>query len=63
MQGTVKFFNEDKGFGFISGDDETDYFVHKSNLLPKVILTEGVEVIFDPMEGDRGMKATNVSLA
>jgi len=62
MEGTVKFFNEIKGFGFISGSDEQDYFVHKSNLLPGVRLTDGAEVIFDPVEGDRGMKATNVSL-
>ena len=63
MEGTVKFFNTMKNFGFITGEDEKDYFVHANDLNEGVSITENDKVTFDVEEGDRGPKATNVSLA
>jgi len=60
MKGTVKFFNEDKGFGFISGEDGKEVFVHKSGLEEGVTLQENDSVTFDVEEGDKGPKAINV---
>ncbi len=60
MKGTVKFFNEQKGFGFIAGEDGTEYFVHQSGLAEGTRLNEGDAVTFDVEEGDRGPKAVNV---
>ncbi len=60
MKGTVKFFNEMKGFGFIAGDDGNEYFVHQTALEPGVTLHENDPVTFDVEEGDRGPKAVNV---
>ena len=60
MKGTVKFFNEMKGFGFIAGEDGTEYFVHQSALPEGLTLNENDAVVFDVEEGDRGPKAVNV---
>lgn len=59
--GTVKFFNDSKGFGFII-DDETknDYFVHISGLIDEI--REGDKVEFDLKEGKKGLNATNVKV-
>ena len=62
MKGTVKFFNEGKGFGFIAGEDGKEYFVHQTGLNEGVRLRENDAVTFDVVEGDRGPKAENVSL-
>ena len=62
MEGKVKFFNRVKGFGFITGDDGKDYFVHQSGLNPEVTLKENDKVNFEVTEGDRGPKAVSVSL-
>ena len=61
MKGTVKFFNTMKGFGFISGEDGKEYFVHMSGLKPGVALHENDQVTFDVEQGDRGPKAANVA--
>jgi len=61
MKGNVKFFNNSKGFGFIAGDDGSEYFVHQSALNEGVALNEGDGVTFDVEQGDRGPKAVNVS--
>ena len=63
MEGTVKFFNTMKRFGFISGEDGKEYFVHESGLNEGVTINENDKVTFDVEEGDRGPKAVNVSLA
>ena len=63
MKGTVKFFNEGKGFGFIAGEDGKEYFVHQTGLNDGIRLNEGDAVTFDVVEGDRGPKAENVSIA
>ncbi len=62
MEGTVKFFNRKKGFGFVNGDDGKDYFVHVSALPQGLFLRDNDRVSFDGVEGDRGMKAENVKL-
>jgi CspA family cold shock protein len=61
-KGTVKFFNESKGFGFIkdNGSDK-EYFVHVSGLSDQV--RENDEVTFDLQEGKKGLNAVNVKLA
>ena len=60
-KGTVKFFVESKGFGFIT-DEETgkDIFVHISGIKSGTILNEGDEVQFEEGEGKKGKMATNV---
>ena len=61
MKGKVKFFNKSKGFGFITAEDEKDYFVHLTGLAPGVSVADGDDVEFDVEEGERGPKATNVT--
>ena len=62
QNGTVKFFNESKGFGFIVDDDsKTEYFVHVSGLVDKI--NEGDAVEFELTEGKKGLNAVNVKLA
>jgi len=59
--GTVKWFNAQKGFGFITPDDGgKDLFVHKSNVPAGVSLNEGQKVQFEVGEGRKGPEATNV---
>jgi len=60
-KGTVKFFNETKGFGFISEDESSkEYFVHVSGLVDEI--REGDTVEFDLEEGRKGLNATNVKV-
>ena len=61
-EGTVKWFNEKKGFGFIVHDDGGDIFVHYSSIdMPGFKkLMEGDRVSFEIKEGDRGPQAANV---
>lgn len=61
MKGTVKFFNDMKGFGFITGEDEKEYFVHVSGINEGVTLQENDSVEFEVEQGDRGPKAVKVS--
>ena len=62
MNGTVKFFNAGKGFGFIAAEDGKEYFVHITGLAQGVNLNDNDAVSFDVEEGDRGPKAVNVRL-
>ena len=59
MKGKVKFFNREKGFGFIAGEDNKEYFVHESGIKSGAI-DQDDEVTFDVEEGDKGPKAANV---
>ena len=61
MKGTVKWYNDTKGFGFIEGEDGKDYFVHNTAIKGGARLNDGEPVTFDPTEGDKGKKAENVS--
>ncbi|MGV8142182.1 MAG: cold-shock protein [Candidatus Pacearchaeota archaeon] len=63
MKGKVKFFNETKGFGFLSGDDGKDYFVHASGLVGASVLTVGEEVSFEVEQGPKGARAIKVQKA
>ncbi len=60
VEGTVKFFNSMKHFGFIAGDDGKEYFVHASGLKEGASITEGDKVSFKVVQGDRGLKAEEV---
>ncbi|MBS3117671.1 cold shock domain-containing protein [Candidatus Woesearchaeota archaeon] len=60
MEGTVKWFNLKKYYGFISGEDGQDYFVHFSALPKDAILKENDKVSFEPVQSERGMQAKNV---
>jgi len=62
-KGTVKWFNEGKGFGFIEREDGKDVFVHFSSIQGQEgykTLTEGDSVEFEVVEDDKGLKAQNV---
>jgi len=62
MDGTVKWFNADKGYGFIEREDGDDVFVHFSAIQSEGFKTldEGQSVEFDIIEGDRGLQAEKV---
>ncbi|MEZ5219269.1 MAG: cold shock domain-containing protein [Ilumatobacteraceae bacterium] len=62
MQGTVKFFHAERGFGFITPDKGEDVFVHVSNLHPaaNATLNDGQTVEFEIGQGRRGDEARNV---
>ena len=63
--GTVKWFNNTKGYGFITADDGTDVFVHHSDIQGEGFksLDEGQAVEFDIGQGEKGPKAANVRKA
>jgi len=61
-QGTVKWFSNEKGYGFIEREEGDDVFVHFSaiNMEGYKTLTEGQRVEFDIVQGDKGLQAANV---
>ncbi len=63
MQGKVKWFNANKGYGFIESESGTDVFVHYSAIQTEGYRTleEGQPVEFDVVEGTRGPQASNVN--
>ena len=62
MNGTVKWFNAEKGFGFITGSDGKDVFAHFSQIQKDGFksLEEGQAVEFDVVEGQKGLQAENI---
>ena len=65
QKGKVKWFNQQKGFGFITADDGTDVFVHFSAIVGEGFksLDEGQDVEFEVVDGPRGPQAANVGKA
>lgn len=65
MKGTVKWFNKDKGFGFITGEDGKDYFIHFSGIAGDGFksLEEGQNVNFNVTDGQKGPMAVDVTVA
>lgn len=62
MNGMIKMYNREKGYGFIHGEDKQDYFFHVSslqNIEPHNVVT-GLEVSFEVTESERGFRAENV---
>lgn len=64
MNGTVKWFNSDKGFGFITGEDGRDVFAHYSQINSDGFrsLEEGQEVTFEVAQGAKGPQAENINV-
>ncbi|HQO40195.1 MAG TPA: cold shock domain-containing protein [Spirochaetota bacterium] len=64
IHGKVKWFNDQKGFGFITADDGKEIFVHHSAIIGQGFKTlpEGAEVEFEIEKGDKGPRAVKVSL-
>lgn len=64
MTGTVKWFNGEKGYGFITGDDGTDVFAHFSQINSEGYksLQEGQKVSYDVTEGPKGPQAENITV-
>ena len=64
MNGTVKRFNGEKGFGFITGEDGVDVFAHFSQINSDGYksLDEGQKVSFDIVKGDKGPQAENITV-
>jgi len=64
MNGTVKWFNAEKGFGFITGEDGTDVFAHFSqiNVDGFKTLEEGQKVTFTVTQGQKGPQAENIEI-
>ena len=62
-KGTVKWFNDSKGYGFITPEEGNDVFVHHSSIQGEGFktLAEGEQVEFEITEGDKGQQATNVT--
>ena len=60
MKGTVKWYNERKGFGFIEVDDSKDVFVHRTALPEGLYLNDGDNVEFETEDSERGPSAINV---
>ena len=65
MQGKVKWFNAEKGFGFITGEDGKDVFAHFSQIQKQGFksLDENESVTFEVTEGQRGLQASNIKTA
>jgi len=64
MNGTVKWFNAEKGFGFITGEDDKDVFAHFSQINSDGYksLEEGQKVSFDVVKGPKGPQAENITV-
>jgi len=60
MKGTVKWFNDRKGYGFIEGEDKKDIFVHRNSLAEGTYLSDGDQVEYEIEASDKGPQATNV---
>ena len=62
QKGKVKFYNKERKFGFISGDDGIDYFFHETGLSDGTYVKDDDKVEFVAEDGDRGKKAVDISI-
>lgn len=60
MKGTVKWYNDLKGFGFLTGEDGKETFVHRTSIPMGTSLREGDSVEYEIEDSDRGTRATNL---
>jgi CspA family cold shock protein len=60
MKGTVKWFNDRKGYGFIEGEDEKDIFVHRNSIPEGTYIDEGDRVEYEVESSDKGPNAINI---
>lgn len=62
MKGKIKWFNIEKGFGFIVGEDDKDYFVHVTQMPEGIEIIEDMDVDFETTKTTKGTQAMNVKL-
>jgi len=62
MKGKVKWYNLRKGYGFISGEDDKDVFIHNTDVPEGTLLKEEDEVEYEVEETDKGLKAVKLEL-
>jgi len=62
MKGKIKWYNSRKGYGFISGEDDEDVFVHNSDIPQGTLLKEEDEVEYEVEKTDKGLKAIEIKL-
>ncbi len=60
MMGVCKFFKPEHEFGFITGEDGQDYYVHADDIQEPYLMLRQVRVVFDPCQGARSLRARNV---
>jgi CspA family cold shock protein len=60
MDGTIKWYNRMKGYGFIIGEDDAEFFFHHSFLDEGLELTDNDKVTFDPIDTEKGKQAKNI---
>ena len=60
MKGNIKWYNARKGFGFITGEDGKDVFLHRTSLAEETALNDGDSVSYDVESSERGPQAKNV---
>ena len=62
MEGIVKWYKREKGYGFVSGEDGEDYFVHMSAIPQGTFIRKDDRISFDPVDTERGKQAQNIQL-
>jgi len=62
MNGSVKWFNRKKGYGFIQGEDGKEYFAHHSALAEGTFIRDNDRVSFEPVETEKGLQAQKIVL-
>lgn len=63
MKGTIKWYRKEKGYGFVTGEDKKDYFVHYTALPAEADNVDGQDVEFEVKKTDRGVQAVEIKFA